>query len=138
MAVKHITVTCALIVRGNTLMAAQRSSTMRHPLKWEFPGGKMEPGENAVDCIRREIAEELGIGIRVMEALPVVHHSYPDLELDLLPFVCAWESGQLLLREHAQVRWLLPYQLDEPDWAEADIAVVAQWKELAAKYSEGR
>jgi 8-oxo-dGTP diphosphatase len=126
---KRVSVTCALIIRGDEVLAAQRSSTMRHPLKWEFPGGKMEPVENAEACIIREIREELGIGICVQEALPEVEYSYPDLDLSLLPFICTHEQGPITLREHLQVRWLSPQELDEPEWAEADLPVVEQWRE---------
>lgn len=66
---------------------------MRMPLKWEFPGGKIELGESKADCLRREIQEELGIAIGIGRALTPVEHHYPDFSICLYPFVCTLESG---------------------------------------------
>ena len=62
---KHLHVTCAIIEKGGFVLAAQRSEDMSLPLKWEFPGGKSDTGESQVECLRREIFEEMGIHIRV-------------------------------------------------------------------------
>jgi len=73
-----IDVTCAIIEKNGKVMAAQRGPRMRMPFKWEFPGGKIDPGETAQQCILREIAEEFGIQTEIRSALPPSTHTYPD------------------------------------------------------------
>lgn len=103
---------------------------MRHPLKWEFPGGKLEAGESPASCIIREIAEELNLVIEVRAEGPTVYHAYrPDEELALIPLVCEFKSGGIMLREHAQVQWLTADELPQLSWAAADVAVVKWWQE---------
>lgn len=122
-----IQVCCAIIreMEGN-ILAAQRGPNMRHPNKWEFPGGKVEEGESLRDCIRREVMEELNLGIQVSMAYPPVVFAYPDLEIELFPFSCSIQSGSLQLREHRSVRWCSKRQLMTLDWAAADKLVVQQ------------
>jgi 8-oxo-dGTP diphosphatase len=112
------------------VLAARRGAQMRHPGKWEFPGGKLEEEELPEDGIIREIMEELGIRIRVVEVMQPSQHSYPDLELTLLPFLCEWIGDPLVLREHDGVRWLSPNEVQEVDWADADLPVVKAWAKL--------
>ncbi len=127
---RRIIVTCALITDGPKVLAARRGAAMRHPGKWEFPGGKLEPGEDPLDCIQREIKEELGIEVVVTGDLTPNQHSYPDLDLVLLPFTCSWISGELLLGEHDLAEWFTTAELAELDWAEADLPVVREWVDL--------
>ncbi|WP_134088502.1 (deoxy)nucleoside triphosphate pyrophosphohydrolase [Olivibacter sp. XZL3] len=124
-------VTCAIIIKNNQVLICQRSEKMRLPLKWEFPGGKVESGESLAHCIVREIKEELLIDIRVLEAYTPVTHSYPDGTLTLYPFVCLFIGGDLRPTEHAQAIWVAIDDLLQYDWADADIPIV---KELLAKY----
>ncbi len=120
----HIHVTCAIIRRSGRILAARRSAAMAMPLKWEFPGGKIHPGESAEDCLRRELLEELGIVASVGRALPASTHRYPAFTITLYPFLCAVESGELVPREHEQIAWLNPGDLPRLDWAEADRPIV--------------
>jgi 8-oxo-dGTP diphosphatase len=92
--------------------------------KWEFPGGKLEPGESASSCIQREIFEELNINIRIKSGLQPVSHQYPAFQITLFPFVCAIRKGQIALREHQAMLWLSPEEFYSLDWAEADIPVL--------------
>lgn len=117
-------VTCAIIIKDNLILATQRSASMNLPLKWEFPGGKIESGEDARDCIAREIREELNIGIRIIDALPPVEHDYGKFQIRLIPFVAAYVSGEIALKEHAQYIWSHLDELDTLDWAAADVPVV--------------
>jgi 8-oxo-dGTP diphosphatase len=128
---KHIHVTCAIIERDGLILAAQRSAVMSMPLKWEFPGGKIEPGESAEECLLREIAEELDIRIRIARTLPSHTHHYPAFSITLYPFVCFIEPGEITLHEHAAFVWRQPHELDSLDWAEADVPVVRSY--LAGK-----
>ncbi len=119
-------VACAIIFKDNKVLIAQRSESMTLPLKWEFPGGKIETGETMEEGLKREIMEELNINISVGKALSVVEHHYADFSLHLYPFVCAYLDGNLEAREHAQVKWESLANLEEYDWAEADLPVVKE------------
>lgn len=121
---KHIHVTCAIIERDGLVLAAQRSLTMNLPLKWEFPGGKINPGESPERCLKRELMEELGVHVTVGRELAQTTYNYPDCTVTLYPFVCSVASGEIVLHEHAAVRWLMPEELPGLDWAAADVPVV--------------
>jgi len=100
---------------------------MNMPLKWEFPGGKMDPGETPERCLIREIHEEMGITIRVGVSLPISTHQYPAITVTLYPFICSIESGEIVLHEHSSIDWLTPNELYTLDWAEADLPVIAAY-----------
>lgn len=117
-------VTCAIIRRNNTILICQRSASMKLPLKWEFPGGKIEPGESKEDCLMREIKEELGIDIMVGPALNMVEYHYPKFAICLYPFECTLIGGDLNLTEHAQAIWVDNSELLNYDWAAADLPIV--------------
>lgn len=120
-----IKVTCALIVNNqNCVLATQRSQTMNLPLKWEFPGGKIEPNETAEDCLIREIKEELNIEIKIIQSLPSNTHAYPKITIELIPFICGHINGEIILKEHAQFKWLHTDELLALDWADADVPIV--------------
>lgn len=128
-----IDVCCALIVdEGGKIFAAQRSKTMKLPLKWEFPGGKLEDGETAECCIVREIEEELGIAIQILNRLVSNEHHYDDFSIRLIPFVCQTAAKTVSLKEHADCRWIEPEELLTLDWAEADVPVVHAFLKLVA------
>lgn len=120
-----IDVCCALIISQNgQILVAQRSLSMHLPLKWEFPGGKVEPDETAEDGLIREIREELGVEIQILKKmLPSVYDQGKQV-IRLLPFQCKLISGEIKLTEHAAFQWLFPAELKKLDWAEADIPVV--------------
>jgi 8-oxo-dGTP diphosphatase len=125
--IKHIHVACAIIERDGLVLAAQRSSRMSLPLKWEFPGGKIDPGESVVECLQRELIEEMNIRISVGQPLAAVTHHYPGFTVTLYPFICAISSGEIILHEHEAIAWLPPDQLPALDWAEADGPVLAAY-----------
>ncbi|HLS95003.1 (deoxy)nucleoside triphosphate pyrophosphohydrolase [Sphingobacterium allocomposti] len=117
-------VTCAVIEHNDKILICQRSAQMKLPLKWEFPGGKIEAGERKEDCLKREIREELGLEIEVQSPLTPVQHRYADFSLCLYPFHCTWTGGDLAMMEHAQALWVEKSDLKHYDWAEADVPVV--------------
>lgn len=125
---KEIEVTCALIMDGEQVLVTQRSEQMPHPLKWEFPGGKLLSGEIPERCIVREIGEELGIGISVRELLPSVKHSYGREIIKLIPFICQWVDGEIQLAEHRAYQWVHLNELELLDWLEADLEIVSLLK----------
>ncbi|MEN8158395.1 MAG: (deoxy)nucleoside triphosphate pyrophosphohydrolase [Bacteroidota bacterium] len=125
-----IDVTCAIIVQNGQILATRRSESMPHPLKWEFPGGKVKGNESASECISREIMEELGVGIVVERPLsPVVHH-YDAHSVRLIPFICTLEQGDISLSEHQECRWIPCHELDAVDWLDADVEVAAEVQRL--------
>lgn len=127
---KHIQVACAIIERAGLVLAAQRSSIMSLPLKWEFPGGKIDPGESAEECLRRELVEELNIAVHVDRRLTARTHQYPDFAVTLYPFICEIVSGEPVLHEHAAIIWLSPEKLPALDWAAADLPVIQEYLKL--------
>ncbi len=97
------------------------------PLKWEFPGGKVEPNESEESCLIREILEELNLVIDHLEKLPSNVHSYiGGKTIELIPFRCKVIEGNLILKEHLQIKWVSKTELLGLDWAEADIPIVHQ------------
>jgi 8-oxo-dGTP diphosphatase len=127
-----IEVTCAIIMKGDHVLIAQRSETMSHPLRWEFPGGKLKPGESPLRCVVREIREELNAEIDVEQLLPSVVHSYDDTEIKLIPFICTLESGEISLQQHRDYRWIRKSEVEAYDILDADLEVIAkmngQWQ----------
>ncbi len=117
-------------------MAAQRSASMSLPLKWEFPGGKVNPGESLEGCVKRELLEEMGIGIEIKSALPPHTHHYSGYSVTLYPFICAVASGKIVLHEHADANWLPPEKLRTIDWAEADSPVIDSYLAVRGRHNE--
>lgn len=121
----HIHVACGIVQQNGLILATQRSATMSLPMKWEFPGGKLEAGETAEECLVRELQEELGITVRVGQALDPVTHQYATFTVTLYPFWCDQPEGELILHEHLASCWLLPSELPGLDWAEADWPIIS-------------
>jgi 8-oxo-dGTP diphosphatase len=121
---RTLPVTCAIILHQNKILIAQRSEEMNMPLKWEFPGGKVEPGETEEACLKRELKEELNIEVSVVARLKDCVHHYPGFTITLLPFVVNYLAGDIILHEHKDYRWVTREELLSVDWAEADISVV--------------
>lgn len=118
-------VTCAIIETNGAVLCAQRSGLMPLPFKWEFPGGKIEKGESAEDCLVREIKEELNIDIEILKAFP--SHIFDDgfgKVIELIPFLCYYKGASLCVNEHFQIKWVKVEDLKKLDWAEADIPIV--------------
>jgi len=124
---RHIRVACAIIERDGLVLAAQRSASMSLPLKWEFPGGKIDGEETPEECLHRELREELGVRVEIRGGIPPTTHRYAAFSVTLHPFVCALGAGTPSAHEHAALVWLEPGQLPSLDWAEADLPVIAAY-----------
>jgi len=122
-----IDVTCAIVLNQGRVLVTQRSEKMRLPLKWEFPGGKIEPNETAEACISRELNEELNIEVEIVNKLRPCPFQYETMSINLIPFVVKMKSGQILLREHKDFKWVEIHELTRFDWAPADLPVLEQF-----------
>ena len=120
---KHIEVVAAIIVRDGRIFATQRGYGDWKDW-WEFPGGKVEPGESPEDALKREIREELATEIEVDELLTTVEYDYPKFHLTMHCYLCTIISGDLSLLEHEDARWLAIDELDSVKWLPADKDVI--------------
>jgi A/G-specific adenine glycosylase len=109
--VPHLTVTAAVIRRGGKVLIAQRPPKGLLGGMWEFPGGKVEEGENLQSCLRREIAEELGTSIKVGEGFGVYHHAYTHFKVTLHAFECTLADGEPQPIQPAGIAWVRPAEL---------------------------
>jgi len=122
-----VPVVCAVIEREGLVLLAQRPPHKLLPLKWEFPGGKVEPGEDPAAAIVREIREELGCTVVVTRALRPFTHDYKTVVIEMIPFVCALapDSPAPHPLEHTALAWAAPGGLGAYDLAAADWPVAA-------------
>lgn len=119
-----IEVACALIKRGDEFLITRRSEEMTHPLEWEFPGGKLHPGESPERGLIREIMEELNVKIKVEQLLPTVIHDYGVQRIKLIPFICSIVSGDIEPTEHKEIRWIRKSELTKHSMLAADLVIV--------------
>ena len=120
---KTIRVAAAIIKKDKAIFATQRGYGDFKD-GWEFPGGKIEPGESPEEALHREIMEELKVTVGIDAHLTRVEYDYPDFHLSMDCFLCHLESGELTLTEHEAARWLKAEELEEVGWLPADEAVV--------------
>jgi 8-oxo-dGTP diphosphatase len=126
--IKPIQVVCAIILYKEKVLCAQRSEQMSLPLKWEFPGGKIEQGESPEQCLVREIKEELNIEIHLEKRLASNMHDYgKGKQIELIPFIASFVRGPLQIKEHKSVTWEKVGELKKLDWAAADIPIVEEF-----------
>lgn len=125
---KTIRVVAAIIFNQGKVFATQRGYG-EFKDGWEFPGGKIEPGETPEEAIKREIKEELDTEIEIVKFLDTVEYDYPKFHLSMDCFICKVVSGDLVLKEHEAVKWLTKENLDSVDWLPADQGLVEKIKE---------
>ena len=126
---KTIEVAAAIIVKDNRIFATQRGYG-EFKDGWEFPGGKIEPGESAQEALVRERREELDVDIRVGKLLETVEYDYPEFHLTMHCFICELLSEEIVLKEHEDARWLKKEELDSVGWLPADVGVISKIFEL--------
>ena len=124
---KQIEVVAAIICKGEYIFATQRGYGDFKD-GWEFPGGKMEPGESPEEALVREIQEELSTTISVDKFLCTVEYDYPKFHLTMHCYLCSLQTEALHLNEHEAARWLTKDELDSVDWLPADREVVEKLK----------
>jgi 8-oxo-dGTP diphosphatase len=127
-----IRVTCAIIRNEeNEVLVVQRGEKSDHPFKWEFPGGKINPGESEEECLIREIKEELSIDIVICNRMQDVDHDYGKKHILLIPFICDTLEEIPFLSEHIAYDWIAPAGLKKVDFSGADIIVAENYLECA-------
>jgi 8-oxo-dGTP diphosphatase len=133
--VKRLRVVAAVVRRGDAILITRRPDREGRPGQWEFPGGKVEPGESEPEALRREIREELGCAIEVGRLVLRHHHRYPELEVELAFYAARLPEGATPAPLGvAAIEWARVGTLEGYDFLEADRAVLA---ELEARTAAG-
>ena len=122
---KTVRVVAAIIIENDKVFATQRGYG-EFKDGWEFPGGKIEPGETPEEAIVREIKEELDTEVEVIELLDTVEYDYPNFHLSMWCFICKIKSGDLVLKEHEAAKWLTKDTLGSLEWLPADMGLVGE------------
>ena len=131
-------VTAAIIERDGKVLMARRRKEVGFGGFWEFPGGKLEDGETPEKGLEREIAEELGVRIRVGEPLHSVTYRSPALSIELLAYRAVLISGEFKLTDHDEIRWAEPSELEESTFSEPDRPVVRLLVSPSGRSKTGR
>ncbi len=120
-----VIVAAALVDADGRVLVQQRAEGRQMAGLWEFPGGKIEPGESKQTALEREISEELGCQVEVGQEVTTTTHGYEFGKVTLTTFYCRLVEGMPTLTEHESIKWLRPDELDTIPWAPADIPTVA-------------
>ena len=121
---KDIHVVGAVIIENDKILCAQRGPSKSLPLKWEFPGGKIEEGETPQEALSREIKEEMQCKVEIGGQVEHTVYEYDFGIVHLTTYYCKLIEGKPVLTEHASIKWLSPDQLKSLDWAPADIPAI--------------
>lgn len=121
---KIFKVTAAILEKDDRIIIAQRKNSDHLSGLWEFPGGKIEPGETPEECLTRELKEELGIDVKVSEFLGSNIHHYDYISIELMAYRAFWVGGTITINDHNDYRWVTINQLNNFDFAPADIPFV--------------
>ena len=125
---KTVKVVAAVIKKDNRIFATERGYGDFKDM-WEFPGGKIEPGESGPEALKREIREELDTIIEVGEYIETVEYDYPAFHLSMECYWCTVKEGKLTLLEHENALWLDRNSLLSVEWLPADLVIIPKVKE---------
>jgi 8-oxo-dGTP diphosphatase len=117
-------VTAAILIKDEKILIAKRRADDRQANKWEFPGGTVEQNETPQTCLKREMQEEFGIEVTIGEYIGESIYHYDHGVIKLLAYRTHWKSGNIVLKDHADFRWVSPDQLSEHNFAPADTPFV--------------
>ncbi len=117
-------VTAAVLEKGGKVLIAQRRAGDALAGKWEFPGGKLEPGETPEACLRRELMEEFGVDTEIGAFICASRFEYKHFHIELLAYRAKHLSGEFQLNDHEAIAWVAPADLPKYDFASADLPVV--------------
>lgn len=132
---KRVVVAAAVIERDGRILLTRRLPTGHLPGMWEFPGGKLEPGEAPTDTVIRECREECGLDVEPVEILEVTHHVYPEKEVLLLFYACRWVRGEVQHIEVADHAWCRVDELGRYDLPPADVPVLEKLRALGGAFA---
>lgn len=125
---KTVRVVAAIIIHDQKVLATQRGYG-EFKDGWEFPGGKIETGETPEEALVREIKEELDTEVEVKELIDTVEYDYPTFHLSMDCFICSIISGNLVLKEHEDAKWLTREMIDSVEWLPADLGLINKIRE---------
>ena len=125
---KTVKVVAAVIRKDNRIFATERGYGDFKDM-WEFPGGKIEPGESGPEALKREIMEELDTVIEVGDYIETVEYDYPAFHLSMECYWCTVKEGRLTLLEHENALWLDRDSLLSVEWLPADLVIIPKVKE---------
>ena len=126
---KTINVVAAVIFKDGKVFATQRGYG-EFKDGWEFPGGKVEPGESPEDALRREIREELEVEVNVGDLIDTIEYDYPAFHLSMKCFACTIAGGSPHLLEHEAAKWLTSTQLGSVNWLPADVTLIPKIEKM--------
>lgn len=126
---KTINVVAAVIFKDGKVFATQRGYG-EFKDGWEFPGGKIEPGESPEDALRREIREELEVEVNIGDLIDTIEYDYPAFHLSMKCFACTIAGGSPHLLEHEAAKWLTSTQLGSVDWLPADVTLIPKIEKM--------
>lgn len=115
--------------KGQTIILSTQRGYGKFKDSWEFPGGKIEKGETPQEALKREIMEELDTQIEVGTLIDTIEYDYSDFHLSMDCFWCEIVSGNLVLKEHENAKWLTKEQLQDVEWLPADIKLIENIRE---------
>ena len=113
-----------LIYQNKKILICQRKEEGDHPLKWEFPGGKLKDAENNQEALKRELKEELNIKVKIQEFLITTNYTYPDFKVKMHVYECKLISEKITLNEHIGYEWSKIDELKDFKWLDADIQII--------------
>jgi 8-oxo-dGTP diphosphatase len=119
-----VKVTAAILEKDGRIIIAQRKRSDHLSGLWEFPGGKIEPGESPEACLARELLEEFGIDATIGEHLGSNLHHYDHISIELMAYRAVWSDGTLAMNDHDDYRWVTVDELTGFDFSPADIPFV--------------
>ena len=123
---KHLNVVAGIIFYEYEILCMQRPISKYEyiSLKYEFPGGKIEPGESKVEALKRELIEEMDMEVEIGDHFLTINHTYPDFELTMYSYICKVNKKDFNMKEHNNFKWLKRSELAQLDWAMADIPIM--------------
>jgi 8-oxo-dGTP diphosphatase len=130
-----VQVAAAVVFHEGKILIARRKQGLTLSGKWEFPGGKIEENETMVQCLKRELREELGIEVSIDEFILASKHTYNFGDVELFAFKASLISGDLTLQDHSEIKWVLPSELMSYDFPEATIPICRQIAESTGMQS---